>query len=257
MNEKTINNMLYFGWDMFPGEIIISLFVMLIICILSFVIYFVFKKKDPTVPHKGFVMAMVFIVESIENFTVELMGKKWKHFSGYALGLSCYIIFCFLASLLGLPGPLTYLGVTFSIALCTFAMIHFTAMKKNKWGYFKRYIDPSPVFLPINLLSMWAPLLSLVLRLFGNALAGFTLMSIVYYFLGAASNAIFGGFISSGAASIILPPLVTPILHMYFDVFSGAIQTLIFLMLTMIFISNEDEEEESGEYIEKAQSIKA
>ena len=91
---------------------------------------------------------------------------------------------------------------------------------------------------------MWAPLLSLSLRLFGNALAGFTLMSIIYYALGNLSTLIFGMFIPSGWASIILPPFITPVLHLYFDVFSGVIQTLIFVMLTMIFISQEDPEEE-------------
>ena len=117
-------------------------------------------------------------------------------------------------------------------------------MQNNKWKYFKRYIEPIPILLPINLLSMWAPLLSLSLRLFGNALAGFTLMSIIYYALGNLSTLIFGMFIPSGWASIILPPFITPVLHLYFDVFSGVIQTLIFVMLTMIFIAQEDPEEE-------------
>ena len=171
------------------------------------------------------------------------MGERRRSFSGYALGLAIYIILCFLVSLIGFPGPLSYLGNTFSIALCTFVLIHATAVKNNKWGYFKRYIDPIPILLPINLLSMWAPLLSLALRLFGNALAGFTLMSIVYYALGNVSSMFFS-FIPRGWSSIILPPFITPILHLYFDVFSGLIQTLIFVMLTMIFIAQEDPEEE-------------
>ena len=213
MSQDTLNNMLHFGWDMFSGEVIMSLIVMLIICIISFVIYFKFKKLDPTKPDKGFTMIVETLVEKLESFTVELMGERRRSFSGYALGLAIYIILCFLVSLIGFPGPLSYLGNTFSIALC------------------------------INLLSMWAPLLSLALRLFGNALAGFTLMSIVYYALGNVSSMLFS-FIPGGWSSIILPPFITPILHLYFDVFSGLIQTLIFVMLTMIFIAQEDPEEE-------------
>lgn len=243
MSQDTLNNILHFGWDMFSGEVIMSLIVMLIICIISFVIYFKFKKLDPTKPDKGFTMIVETLVEKLESFTVELMGERRRSFSGYALGLAIYIILCFLVSLIGFPGPLSYLGNTFSIALCTFVLIHATAVKNNKWGYFKRYIDPIPILLPINLLSMWAPLLSLALRLFGNALAGFTLMSIVYYALGNVSSMFFS-FIPGGWSSIILPPFITPILHLYFDVFSGLIQTLIFVMLTMIFIAQEDPEEE-------------
>lgn len=244
MSQETIDHIITFSWDNFSGEVIMSLIVMIIICLLSFLVYFKFKNADPTKPNGGFVLVVETIVEKIESFTIELMGNRRREFAGYVMAVGSYILMSFLVSLMGLPGPLTYLGNTFSIALCTFGLIHLTAMKNNKWGYFKRFIDPIPVLLPVNLLSMWAPLLSLSLRLFGNALAGFTLMSIVYYALGNLSALIFGSFLPGGLASIILPPFITPVLHLYFDVFSGVIQTLIFVMLTMIFVSQEDPEEE-------------
>ena len=76
MSQDTLNNMLHFGWDMFSGEVIMSLIVMLIICIISFVIYFKFKKLDPTKPDKGFTMIVETLVEKLESFTVELMGER-------------------------------------------------------------------------------------------------------------------------------------------------------------------------------------
>ena len=243
MSQEIIDNMLDFSFETFPAEVMISLLVMLIIIILSFVVYFKFRKADPLKKNGSFVEVVALLIEKVQDFTVGLMGKKWIDFSGYALGLGSYIILGFLVGLTGLPGPFTYLGVTLSIGLCTFLLIHITAIKANKWKYFQRYIDPLPMFLPVNLLSMWAPLLSLSLRLFGNALAGFTLMTIVYYFLGMASDAIFSLFIPGAWPSIILPPFITPVLHAYFDVFSGAIQCLIFVMLTMIFVSQEDPDE--------------
>lgn len=253
MSEELIDSLFHFGWDMFSGEVILSLIVMGIIALLSFVIYFAFRKADPLKPDRGFVMIVETLVEKLENFTEEMMGKKWRSFAGYILGLGAYLAFSFLVSLMGFPGPFTYLGNTVSIALCTFLLIHITAIRKNKLRYFKRYVDPIPVLLPVNLLSMWSPLLSLSLRLFGNALAGYTLMTIVYYFLGMLSDAIFGSFVVSGMSSILLPPLITPVLHAYFDVFSGAIQTLIFVMLTMMFISQEDPDE--GDEIGNALSV--
>lgn len=247
MSEETLNNIFGFGLEFIPGEIWISFLVMIIIIIFSFIIYFKFKKADPTKANGGFILIIELLVEKLESFTAELMGERKKHYSGYFAGVALYIILCFIVSLLGLPGPLTYLGCTFSIALCTFALIHWTAIKKNKWGYFKRFTDPIPVLLPINLLSMWAPLLSLSLRLFGNALAGFTLMSIIYYALGTLSMGMFSWLLPSSPiafSGLILPPLITPVLHLYFDLFSGAIQTLIFCMLSMIFISQEDPDDE-------------
>ena len=69
-------------------------------------------------------------------------------------------------------------------------------------------------------------------------------MAIVYWALGMVSNALFGGIIMGGLSYILIAPIVTPILHAYFDVFSGAIQTLIFIMLTMIQVAQEDPEPE-------------
>jgi F-type H+-transporting ATPase subunit a len=91
---------------------------------------------------------------------------------------------------------------------------------------------------------MWAPLLSLTMRLFGNALAGWTLMTLLY----AALNGIGGTVIEAaghamGAGSFVAP-IVTPILHAYFDLFSGLIQTVVFLFLSMIFIANEGPEDD-------------
>jgi len=238
------DNFFKFGFEYFTGENLMSYIVMGIIIILSFIIFFVFRKKDPTKPDKGFSMIVVLLVEKVDGMVEDLMGKKYKGFGGYILGLASYIGLSFLIGLTGLPGPMACLGNTFAIGLWTFLLIHGNAVKVNKIGYFHRFIEPTPVLLPINLLSMWAPLLSISLRIFGNAISGFTLMSIIYWALGNVSDSIFGGFVASGWSSIILPPVVTPILHAYFDVFSGAIQTLIFIMLTMIQVSLEDPDPE-------------
>jgi F-type H+-transporting ATPase subunit a len=85
---------------------------------------------------------------------------------------------------------------------------------------------------------MWAPLLSLTLRLFGNAIAGWALLSIVEYALRDLSSTLFS-FIQSEWNQVFLAPLPLAILHAYFDVFSGLIQTFVFILLTSIFIGQE------------------
>ncbi|MFA6796601.1 MAG: FoF1 ATP synthase subunit a [Bacilli bacterium] len=233
----------------FSGEVIMSLIAMLIICILAVIIFFVFRKKDPTKPDRGFTMIVETAIGKLENFVVETMGRKYKGFTGYVLALSLYIFLCFLLGITGLPNALTSLQVPLSIGLCTFVMIHAAAIKKNKWKYYKRYTSPFAVFLPINLVSMWAPLLSITLRLFGNALSGYVIMSILYYYLGALSDLIFGSFVYEGLSSIWLSPLITPWFHLYFDLFAGVIQTLVFVVLTMIWISQEDPDESIEESV--------
>ena len=248
--EDAISHMLDFD---IPGEIYSSLIVMLFIIILSFVIYFKFKHADPleTRPH-GFILVISSAVKLVRNFTIDLMGKKWEPFAGYVMALFIYIFIAFTFSLTGLPSPASYLAVPLSLGLCTFVLIHVTAMRANKGKYFLRFTDPLPpyipAFVPINLLSMWSPLLSLTLRLFGNALSGYVLMSIIYAVLAQASGFVFS-FIPSGANQLFFAPFVTPVLHLYFDLFSGVIQTLVFVMLTMIFVSQEDPDTEEEEML--------
>ena len=158
------------------NEVFYSLIVMICLIIFSIIVGLLFKKamKDPLKTPKGLTFIMFTFVNSLENFVVSIMGEKGRKLTGYFLGLTMYLFLSFAFGLTGLSSPFTYIVMPLSISLATFLLIHLTAARENKWGYFKRYIDPIPILLPINLLTMWAPLLSLTLRLFGN---GFSLCS--------------------------------------------------------------------------------
>ena len=71
----------------------------------------------------------------------------------------------------------------------------------------------------LNIISDIAVPISLSLRLFANVLSGTVMMALVY------------GLLSKIA--YVWPAA----LHVYFDLFSGAIQTYVFCMLTMTYIS--------------------
>ena len=75
-------------------------------------------------------------------------------------------------------------------------------------------------YLPINLIGDFAVPVSLSLRLFANVLSGTVMMALVYGLLNKVAYA------------------WPAVLHVYFDLFSGAIQTYVFCMLTMTYIKN-------------------
>ena len=80
---------------------------------------------------------------------------------------------------------------------------------------------------------MWSNVLSLTLRLFGNALAGYCVITLIYVGLSTVippAGSYWGMF---------LDPLIAPAAHLYFDIFDGAIQLVVFTMLTMINIAQE------------------
>jgi F-type H+-transporting ATPase subunit a len=77
-----------------------------------------------------------------------------------------------------------------------------------------------PIWFPINVISEIAVPISLSLRLFANVLSGTIMMALIYGLLGVIATA------------------WPAVLHAYFDLFSGAIQTYVFCMLTMTYITN-------------------
>jgi len=111
------------------------------------------------------------------------------------------------------------------LGLLTFVLIHFNQFKYQKpkeiWESMCSPLPPwLPIWFPINLISEIAVPISLSLRLFANVLSGTVMMALVYGLLGWFAT--------------IWPAA----LHVYFDLFSGAIQTYVFCMLTMTYISN-------------------
>ena len=221
-----------------PGEVISSLIVMAIVMILAIVIGILAKLQNPLKKPKGLLLIAEIGVKWFDNFSFELVGKALPNFGGFIMGVAVYLFIAFIFGLTGLPSPVTYMAIPLSLGLTTFLLIHFTSARFTKWRYFKRYTDPIPIFLPINLISMWAPLLSLTLRLFGNAIAGWALLTIVEYALRDVSGMLFS-FIQSEWNQVFLAPLPLAILHAYFDLFSGFIQTFVFILLTTIFIGQE------------------
>ena len=181
-------------------------------------------------------------VEKLDNFVKETMGEGFDNFGGFLLGLIPTLFLSFIIGITGLPTPMTNLAVPFTFALVTFVLIHATSVRYTRWKYFKRFVDPIPVFLPMNLLSMWAPLLSMTLRMFGNAVVGWVLLGLLNTGLENLSATLFS-FVPAGPNSIFLVPILTPLLHAYFDLFSGFVQTMVFVFLTALFIAQERPED--------------
>lgn len=225
------------------GETISSLIVVGILCLLSIYVAIRARFANPLKKPRGILFLVEVGVTFFDNLVESMMGKRYRGFGGFIMAIAAYLFISFIWGLTGLPSPVTYLATPLSLGLITFVLIHANAVRFNKWKYFKRYVEPIPIFLPVNLISMWAPLLSLTMRLFGNALAGWTLMTLIYQGMGGLGNVVIN-FVVNGVEESFhiggaITPIVTPILHAYFDLFSGLIQTVVFLFLTMIFISNE------------------
>lgn len=209
----------FFGQEVYLTTTHISL---LIICVALIILALVvrLKLKDTDGKPGGLQNAMELVVEMLDNMVHGSMGAKGKPFRNYLGVLFIFILLSNLSGLLGLRPPTADYGVTLALGLITFFLVQFNNIRYNKFGAVKELFEPVPFLFPINFIGEIAVPISLSLRLFGNVLAGTVIMALIY------------GLLSQVA--YIWPG----ILHAYFDVFSGAIQTYVFCMLTMVFIGN-------------------
>ena len=170
------------------------------------------------------------MVEMIDKLLVDTMGSKHgMRFANYVGSLLIFLILCNLSGLLGLRPPTADFGVTLPLALITWVLIQYNGIKYQKWGKLKSLFEPVFVFFPVNVISEVSTPISMSLRLFGNMFSGTIMMSLVY------------GLIRVGSVSLAI---VWPAaLHAYLDLFAGALQAYVFVMLTMVFISNQIGEE--------------
>lgn len=187
-------------------------------------------KHASEVP-SGFQNVVELIVEMLEKMVYSVMGKKGKAFVNYISTIFIFILLSNISGLFGLRPPTADYGVTLPLALITFCMIHFCQFKYQKpkqiWADMCSPLPAwLPIWFPINLISEIAVPISLSLRLFANVLSGTIIMALIYALLSKFA------YFWPG------------ILHVYFDVFSGCIQTYVFCMLTMTYVSNAIGEEE-------------
>ena len=106
------------------------------------------------------------------------------------------------------------------------------------WGWLKGYAEPVAVMLPMNIVSEIAQPISMAFRHFGNIMGGGVLTSLLYSALAAASSLIFGWLPGLLGEIPFLQVGIPAVLSLYFDIFSGFVQALVFSLLTMVYVGN-------------------
>jgi F-type H+-transporting ATPase subunit a len=152
--------------------------------------------------------------------------------------------------------PSIDLNVVFALSLTVFILIIFYSIKIKGLGGFLAELSMHPfppsgkqanivlriLCIPVNLVmelpAFFARPLSLALRLYGNMYAGemvFVLIALLTLASGFAALGSFGGWLSI-VGSVLLGLVWTA-----FDLFVGLLQAFIFMMLTIIYLSQASE----------------
>ena len=113
-----------------------------------------------------------------------------------------------------LAAPTNDINVTVALALLTSFSYFYAGISKKGIGYFARYVQPTPILLPINILEDFTKPLSLSFRLFGNVLADELVVSVF----------------------ALLVPILIPLPVMILGLFASSVQALIFSTLSAAYI---------------------
>ncbi len=207
--------------------LISTLIIVGVLSLVFFIMSFFIKKVDPMKKTPLWLIPFIMIVEIVNNFVKDTIGKRWKSYSPWFLTLVIFIFFANTSAVYLLDNPTGYLVVTFTLAMCSFVVIQATGIVSlGIGGYLHSYIEPNPVMLPMNIISEISLPISLCLRLFGNVVSG-TVISILI-------KKSFGWF--------SLP--VMPFINLLFDIAFSIIQVAVFVILSIIFTSQKINDEE-------------
>lgn len=162
------------------------------------------------------------VVDGIESFMADNMGKEGARMMFPML--ATFALYILVANMVGLmPGfmsPTSNLNITLACTLIIFVTTHILGVKSHGIGYVKHFLGPIPwlipLMLPIELISHFARILSLSIRLFGNIMAKETLLGILFMLAGA-----------------YFAPL--PILCL--GVLVSVVQSLVFVLLSILYFS--------------------
>ncbi len=204
------------------GQVLITSWIVIAILVVA---SFLASRSIQRIP-SGIQNFMEYALEFIRDLAKNQIGEKeyrpWVPFVG------TLFLFIFVSNWAGalvpwkliklpigeLAAPTNDINTTVALALLTSLAYFYAGFSKRGLGYVAKYIQPTPILLPINILEDFTKPLSLSFRLFGNILADELVVGVL----------------------VLLVPLFVPLPAMGLGLFTSAIQALIFATLAAAYI---------------------
>lgn len=197
----------------------------LIIVTIILRIFFIPRLSDDP---KKFQNAVETIVESVESYASARTVNLGRPMYGYVFAIGAILIGNALLELMGFRSPSSDLMFTLALSIFAFFMANWYGIRQlSLKGRLKSLMHPTPLLLPIRLVTDLANPLSMACRLFGNTISGLIVMNLIY--------SVLGNF-ATGIPSVV---------GLYFNVFTALIQTIIFVTLALSAIHEATTEPET------------
>ncbi|MCJ7682541.1 MAG: F0F1 ATP synthase subunit A [Candidatus Aminicenantes bacterium] len=211
---------------LFPDYLAVCILVSIMIVLL----FGLSSRRFKTIPSR-YQSFLESVINIFEGQVVDIIGEEGKKYVPMIATIGLFVFFNNLIGLVpGFMSPTSNLNVTLGCALTVFVYYHLQGIKtQGLLKYLKHFMGPipllAPLLIPIEIISHFSRPISLSIRLFGNIFAEELLILIM--------------------ASII--PYFLPLPFMAIAIFTGLIQSFVFVLLSCIYISGAVAHEEEQE----------
>ena len=220
LGNKTAFTIPVLGGVPVADSVVVTWIIMSLLVVISLMLT---RKLSVRSPGKVQV-ALEWAVQFLNGFVKTNIGTHWRPFAPWLGTVALYIGFSNLIGILGLTPPTKDISVTTALAIMSMLLIYGSQFRYNGLlGGLKKFAAPMPLLLPINLMEVVIRPLALCMRLFGN---------------------IFGAYIIMEMLKFVVPVVLPAIFSIYFDLFDGLIQTVVFVFLTTLFTGEGIKDEE-------------
>jgi F-type H+-transporting ATPase subunit a len=165
------------------------------------------------------------VISGFDALLNEIMGHKGRKYFPLIATLGIVIFLSnFMGAVPGFSSPTSDINTTAAMAIVVFLSTHVVGIKTHGFKYIKQFLGPvwwlTPLMLPIEIVSHLSRPLSLSFRLFGNMKGGDLVLLVL----------------------LLLVPLLVPMPMMALKMFIYFVQTLVFVLLSMMYIASASED---------------
>jgi F-type H+-transporting ATPase subunit a len=209
------------------------IFTWVVISVLTLVCWLVTRRLTTGPKLSRWQNALEVLVTGMRDQIREVSGQEPGRYLAFVGTLFLFIAVCNLLAIIpGFRAPTGSLSTTTALAICVFIAVPIFGMAvEGPFSYFKRYLRPTPLMLPFNVIGEISRTLALAVRLYGNIMSGTVLVAIL----------------------LSLTPFIFPVVMQLLGLLTGMIQAYIFAVLAMVYIASatavRGQREESGQSI--------
>ncbi len=175
------------------------------------------RLSDEIVVSK-FQTVVEWLVMTIQGQIYDVSQDNPKKYMSLVGTMFLFILTCNLLTFIPWFDPPTgSLSTPAAFALCVFVAVPVYAVRNAGFKkYIRKFIEPVPFMLPLNMVSDFSSVFSLAVRLYGNIFSG----------------------VMIGMVLMTMVPFIIPVSMQLLGLLTGAIQAYIFLLLTVVYLSS-------------------